>query len=497
MDTVLDPDQSQGEQRAEKGPGAAGLPAFAESLAQQIVRVEANFLRLPLFTLDNKRMRSMDGLQCEGTFRRGDKSYDFSYAVTRNTATYYPGPLARSAHFALLSMASDRGLPIKNPVTFTWRELCARMGIQANGQIVRSLREALTATKGLMIESRTALFSKVDNAPINTDERGQVVNLYDQLEFFGTTRSDGSSADINGVWLSDWYLGNLNALYSGPLDYILWRGLNEKSPIASRLYEFLFFKFFGGHDLLRFNYPTLVRFIPARTERYLSSARRQLQPAFDLLLAAGILRAVQWVESSGGHPQILFHRGPLLSSAPSPAESYDVGDEDFTLRRIEDIQLPEWRFVTAFHEAWGNRDIRPAKAEVELARELIAMHGDSVMQEVLPRLVKRLRLRWSEAKTFCAVSRYLPEVLKEYQGEKNRAQRERQEADAEAKARKQSIRQAQDKAVLKAMWESLPLTEQEEIRQTVLAHQPRNIEKFSGIVERFCLEELAKRKNVA
>ena len=129
------------------------LSAAAEAMAQQVVRVEANFLRLPLFTLDNKHMRTMDGLRCEGTFRRGGKSFAFTYTVTRNTATYYPGPLARSAHFALLSISTERGLPLLNPVTFTWRELCARMGIQASGQIVSGLREALTATKGLMIES--------------------------------------------------------------------------------------------------------------------------------------------------------------------------------------------------------------------------------------------------------------------------------------------------------------------------------------------------------
>src|SRR5450755_3082419 len=88
------------------------LSAAADSLAQQVVRVEANFLRLPLFTLDNKHMRTMDGLRCEGTFRRAGKSYAFTYTVTRNTATYYPGPLARSAHFALLSIATDQGFPI-------------------------------------------------------------------------------------------------------------------------------------------------------------------------------------------------------------------------------------------------------------------------------------------------------------------------------------------------------------------------------------------------
>ena len=59
---------------------------------------------------------------------------------------------------------------------------------------------------------------------------------------------DQTIADTNAVGLSQWYLDNLNALYSGPLDYNLWRSLNARSPIASRLYEFLFFKFYGGRE---------------------------------------------------------------------------------------------------------------------------------------------------------------------------------------------------------------------------------------------------------
>jgi len=103
--------------------------------------------------------------------------------------------------------------------------------------------------------------------------------LYDEVEFHGVARQDGSVADINAVWFSHWYLENLNALYSGPLDYTLWRTLNDKSFIASRLYEFLFFKFYGDREFLRFNYPTLVQFIPVRTERFLSHARKQMQPS--------------------------------------------------------------------------------------------------------------------------------------------------------------------------------------------------------------------------
>lgn len=472
------------------------LSAAAEALAQQVVRVEANFLRLPLFTLDNKHMRTMDGLRCEGTFRRGGKSYAFAFAVTRNTATYYPGPLARSAHFALLSIATDAGIPIRNPVTFTWRQLCARMEIQPSGQIVTALREALTATKGLMIESRAALFSKAEGAPISTDDNTKVINLYDELEFHGLARADGSIADINAVWFSHWYVDNLNALYSGPLDYTLWRSLNEKSLIASRLYEFLFFKFYGGRDFLRFNYPTLVQFIPVRTERYLSHAKKQLQPAFDLLIDAGILANVQWIESSGGLPQLLLHRGPLLAPDGGGTKPVEIGDEDFTLDRIEDIHQPEWQLVSAFHQAWGNASFTPSKAELDLARDLVTKHGVSAMQELLPRVVKRLKIKWSDAKSFVAISRYLPDVMLDWQREKRRREQESRQSEQHDASRRQKIQQAQDQAVLKALWQALSPAEQEDVRRKVMDGQPPALKNRPTIVERFCLVELARRKRI-
>ncbi len=329
---------------------ATPLASIADEVGQQVVRVEANFLRLPLFTLDNKHMRTMDGLHCEGTFRRSGKSFAFTYTVTRNTATYYPGPLARSVHFALLSIATDRGLPVQNPVTFTWRELCARIGIQT----------------------------------------------------------------------------------------------------------------------------------------------------FALLTDAGVLAKVQWIESKGGLPQILLHRGPLLTAAPAAdTETIEIGEDDFTLDRIEDIHTPEWQLVSAFHEAWGNESFRPSKAELDLARELLAKHGQTTMQELLPRLVKRLKIKWSDAKSFVAITRYLPEVLQELNREKHRLERERREQQQQDVSRRNAVKQAQDQAVLKTLWQSLSQAEQEEIRGKVLKGQPVSLQKRPAIVERFCLAELARRKGLA
>jgi hypothetical protein len=488
-------DAGDAAQREDGGRKSRG-PAHDEAAESRTVRVEANFLRLPLFALDNKHMRTMDGIRCEGTFRRSGKTFAFTYVATRNARTLYPGPVARSAHFAILSFATERGLPVRNPIVFTWRELCARMNIRSSGKTIRELKEAMLATKGLMIESQHALYAKAEDKPLDTaDEVDRVVGLYDELEFFGTKRQDGTEADVNAVWLSRWYLENLNALYSGPLDYDLWRRLNDRSPIASRLYEFLFFKFYGGREILRFNYPNLVKFIPARTERYASDAKKQLNPAFALLQDAGILRRTDWVESRGGAPQVLLSRGGLLdATGQEQSAGYDVGEEDFVLRQIEDLRLPEWQVVADFHQRWGHENYRPSKAELELARELIAKYGTEQLRELIPPVVKRMQAKWPEAKTFVAVGRYIDDVAGEYRHRQRLLDLERQEVERQRQEREAEAKRAADRATLKILWEGLPAAEQEEIRTAVIARQPQRLRDFPGIVENFCLEELARRQ---
>src|ERR1043165_1059830 len=69
-----------------------------------IIRAEANFLRLPLFALNTKNLKSLDGIECQGRITRDGQTQRFVFRATRNTATLYPGPLARAAHLAFLSL---------------------------------------------------------------------------------------------------------------------------------------------------------------------------------------------------------------------------------------------------------------------------------------------------------------------------------------------------------------------------------------------------------
>ncbi|MEJ7639701.1 MAG: hypothetical protein WKF75_17445 [Singulisphaera sp.] len=111
-----------------------------DGLVPRFVKAEANLLRLPLFALHTKGLRSIDGIECRGKVNRDGVTHEFVFRATRNTATSYPGPLARTAHLAFLSLMTERGFPLQNPITWTWRDLCRRMGVSCSGRTVEGSR---------------------------------------------------------------------------------------------------------------------------------------------------------------------------------------------------------------------------------------------------------------------------------------------------------------------------------------------------------------------
>src|SRR5438132_7834710 len=96
-------------------PSAAS--ADSDRLLPHFIRAEANLLRLPLFALHTKGLKTLDGIECTGRIARDGETREFIFRSTRNTATLYTGPLSRAAHQAFLSIMTERGLPLENPIT--------------------------------------------------------------------------------------------------------------------------------------------------------------------------------------------------------------------------------------------------------------------------------------------------------------------------------------------------------------------------------------------
>lgn len=478
---------------------ASHLTRDLESLLPHFIRAEANLLRLPLFALHTKGLKTLDGIECRGRSSRDGQTHEFTFRATRNTDTLYPGPLARAAHGAFLDLMTERGLPLENPIIWSWRDLCRRMNIEYGGWVVLRLKEAIKSTVGLMIHSEYALYSKPDGALLHTHQ--DCLHLYERVQFSGTPLPDGSTVEINSLWLSHWYLANLNALHTAPLDYQLWCMFDERSPIASRLYEFLLINFYSGTPVLRINYETLAQFLPIRPERYRSSAQRQLEPALKLLSDAGILEHVTWGDAKNGIAQLQLFRGQRLLSPTGrePLLPFLDVSEDFAsaieVKELRNLKPPEWMIVEEFYRLWaGQKGCRPTPKEIAQANNLIAEHGPAKAKTVVSFAINHLKTKWPDAKTFGAVLKYLPEALADYNCQQRQAERRRKEKLQEKQEAESAARNAQERAALKGIWETLPEAERRSIRTQVLASQPRQLEKHPSILEGFCLRELQRRQ---
>lgn len=496
MESLLEEDHRDHDRQ----PGVEKSPAAADG-PPQLIKTEANLLRLPLFALHTKRLKTLDGIECHGRMTRDGETHDFTFRATRNTATLYPGPLARSAHLAFLSKVTDQGFPVRNPLTWTWRDLCRRMGIAYGGQMVQHLKDAIKSTAGLFIHSEYALYSKADKQSIRTQQEG--LHLYDRFAFIGSQLPDGSVADTNYLWFSEWYLANLNAMFTAPLDYALWRHLDEHSTIASRLYEFLLLNFYSGTPVLRINYETLVQFLPVRPERYLSDAKKQMGNALQMLTDARVITYASWNKGKNALAQLHFGRGDRLApgarqdAAMLPLVDGEIGD-GIRVRELRNQKTPEWQIVTEFYKLWSNElQPKPTANELEQARSLIDAHGQTKAKGLIPLAVKRMKVEWPEAKAFGAIVRYLPDAVRDLDRQKHRVEQERQERLQEEQERKeQEERRAAHRVfqeTWKPVWDVLPDADRESIGRAVAEKWPRDA-RVAVLMERRCLEELARQR---
>lgn len=465
-----------------------------------IIRAEANLLRLPLFALTTKGLRNLDGIECSGRIHRDGQTIQFRYSASRNTATFYPGPLARNAHLAFLSMLTERGLSASEPLTWTWSDLCRRMNVSTSGPIITKLKRSITATAGLLIHSESAIYSKPDGKPIETRE--EALHLYERVVFAGSMMPDGRVADANYLWLSDWYRANLDAFFTAPLDYALWKHLEEKSAIASRMYEFLLLNFHGT-DELRINYETLVKYLPLKSEAYLSQAKQQLGGALELLAENGLVRLVGWEPSQTGLALLHLGKGERFAKLPTGnpiaiPERFDAG-EAVEVKEIRGQHPPEWHLVSDFYREWTKQAFaRPTSKELALARQLITEMGATRASAVVRSCIKLLRDKWPDAKAFAAITKYLPEAISEMRKAEDRKAFDKADAVREAAEAERKAEEAKRLTAAKALWAGLAEPKREAIRERVRQSQPKSLEeKRPELFERFCLREFAAKAELA
>ena len=219
----------------------------------------------------------------------------------------------------------------------------------------------------------------------------------------------------------------------------------------------------------------------------------------------GVIETTTWSMSKDGLVQLQFHRGSRLVP-PRDKETEQIPlafmeDRLTDVVEVEELRTlrpPEWLIVTDFYRLWLKQENhRPTKKELVQARELIALHGQTKLKALIQLVVKRMRKKWPDAKTFGSVTRYLDEVVDEYERDQRRIEQERQEQLRRKREReegdRQRIEQERFEATWRPVWEGLPEHERENLRRGILDKNPF-LTRVPRMVESLCLEELARRR---
>ena len=289
----------------------SGLPSLVEAsdpatLPQEFIRSEVNFLVLPFFALSRRDAHQRLQTEYRATVKRGDEKFDVLWAVSANPRYGYPRPFDGKVHKAIEQIVSQLKPPIENPLRIGSLYGIARLlNLKDSGRVYLSIKAAIQRIVTTSVESKGTFYHKGSKRWIE-----DTFHIYDRAVFVGETLPGGETADTNYLFLSSWYLDNVNERHVKPLDYTYYRSL--RSYVASRLYELLGVKFYGmgRYPHIRYRYSNLCQLLPVTQHRYASDAKRKLHPAHQELTSTDFLRKVEWEGIPGENHDWYVHYWP-------------------------------------------------------------------------------------------------------------------------------------------------------------------------------------------
>jgi len=310
-----------------KKPKEISIKKNNKIISPEIIKSETNFLVLPFFALNRKNLSKK--LETEYRFIRKieDQKIEVSWNISAHPKYGYPGPFDREVHKAIEQIISEilrEKKEIKNPIPFSIYNLCNRMGItSAGGDNYHRIKKALERIKTTIIKSEKAFYLKGRKKWLS-----EIFSLYDGIIFTGEQLEDGTIAEMNLLYINEIYLQNINSFYTKPLDYSYWRSL--KSKIASRLYEILGVKFYGIRNKkdypIHYKYSTLCQLLPIIPYKFISLAKKQLDPGNNELRDSGFISNYKWSENGRKDWLIYYWPGERAKEEMKRAKIKSIDD---------------------------------------------------------------------------------------------------------------------------------------------------------------------------
>ncbi len=204
-----------------------------------------------------------------------------------------PGTFDQDVYVELFHRYAEAGFPSDGGVTFTLHAFLRSMGRKVDGRTYEQLRAALARLERTTLESTGVYHDATANAPLDVQftiltavaiDRRRVTDR-EQLGLFPTLTS-AEPGDAR-VTLSPLLRSNIEAGYTVTLSPSRYAALT--SPVARRLYRLLEVARAEGKVTWRVGLDRIAEQLPL-SQRFPSHLQRVLQPAHEMLLAAGLVR---------------------------------------------------------------------------------------------------------------------------------------------------------------------------------------------------------------
>ncbi len=204
-----------------------------------------------------------------------------------------PGTFDQDVYVELLHRFHETGAPADGIVRFTLHAFLRSMGRRVDGRTYEQLRAALNRLERTVLESQGAYYDAAARAPfdgrftvlaaVSIDRR----RLADREQFTLFPSLAAGEPGEARVTLSPLIRGNLAAHHVVTIAAPVYRTLS--SPVARRLYRLIEVARESGSVAWRIRLDRLAEQLPL-AQRYPSHLQRVLQPAHEMLLAAGLVR---------------------------------------------------------------------------------------------------------------------------------------------------------------------------------------------------------------
>jgi plasmid replication initiation protein len=281
------------------------MPHRRRQLSRTVV-LDRSLEALPLFRLSD----SADDSAVSLVFESGGR-----WRVLPAPGERLPGTFDQDVYVELLRRFHEMGSPSDGTLTFTLHAFLRSMGRRVDGRTYEQLRAALTRLERTTLESDGAYLDAASGkalsgrlavlSAVHVDRRR--LTDRDQLALFSTL-TNNEPGDARVV-ISPALRANIAAANTTTISAPRYFALS--SPVARRLYRLLEVARSSPGSPWRVSLERLAERLPL-VQRYPSHLQRVLQPAHEMLVAAGLLRDARF-EQEGKSWFAVYTLGPKAS----------------------------------------------------------------------------------------------------------------------------------------------------------------------------------------